>query len=157
MCQLCAAVVVCITDVDSYILQVIMCHHLMSEAKKFYRLIHRHSLCCLSKLLLMLHICWDHHTYRWICHILLFRTVVCSSYQYESFSTGNLFELKWCIMYLLTFCLWQQLSNILKDPEASSNDRFVALELLKNASIAADMVLPGCQDTGTAICMGMSL
>jgi len=49
----------------------------------------------------------------------------------------------------------QQLSNILNDPEASSNDRFVALELLKNASIAADMVLPGCQDTGTAICMGM--
>jgi len=42
----------------------------------------------------------------------------------------------------------------LKDPEASSNDRFVALELLKNASIAADMILPSCQDTGTAICMG---
>ena len=48
----------------------------------------------------------------------------------------------------------QQLSNILSDPEASSNDRFVALELLKNANIAAGMVLPGCQDTGTAICMG---
>lgn len=48
----------------------------------------------------------------------------------------------------------QQLSNILKDPEASSNDKFVALELLKNACIAAEMVLPGCQDTGTAICMG---
>ncbi|OWF37149.1 uncharacterized protein LOC110440468 [Mizuhopecten yessoensis] len=48
----------------------------------------------------------------------------------------------------------QQLSNILSDPEASNNDKFVALELLKNASIAADMVLPGCQDTGTAICMG---
>jgi tartrate dehydratase alpha subunit/fumarate hydratase class I-like protein len=50
--------------------------------------------------------------------------------------------------------LLQQLSNILKDPESSSNDKFVALELLKNASIAANMVLPGCQDTGTAICMG---
>ena len=44
-----------------------------------------------------------------------------------------------------------QLSNILKDPEASDNDRFVALELLKNANVAAGMVLPGCQDTGTAI------
>jgi fumarate hydratase class I len=62
----------------------------------------------------------------------------------------------------------QQLSNILKDPEArahcspsksaaadwacasqaSPNDRFVALELLKNANVAAGMVLPGCQDTG---------
>ena len=48
----------------------------------------------------------------------------------------------------------EQLSNILKDPEASDNDRFVALELLKNANIAAGMVLPGCQDTGTAIVMG---
>ncbi|CAG5136548.1 unnamed protein product [Candidula unifasciata] len=48
----------------------------------------------------------------------------------------------------------QQLANILKDPESSSNDKFVALELLKNANVAAGMVLPGCQDTGTAICMG---
>ncbi len=48
----------------------------------------------------------------------------------------------------------QQLRNILDDGEASSNDRFVALELLKNASIAAGGVLPGCQDTGTAIVMG---
>lgn len=48
----------------------------------------------------------------------------------------------------------QQLSNILKDPESSNNDKFVALELLKNANIAAGMILPGCQDTGTAICMG---
>ncbi|AGC44968.1 fumarate hydratase, class I [Myxococcus stipitatus DSM 14675] len=47
-----------------------------------------------------------------------------------------------------------QLSNILKDPEASANDRFVALELLKNANIAAGGVLPSCQDTGTAIVMG---
>ena len=50
---------------------------------------------------------------------------------------------------------FQQLSKILDDPEASSNDKFVALELLKNANIAAGMVLPGCQDTGTAICMGV--
>lgn len=48
----------------------------------------------------------------------------------------------------------QQLAKILEDPEASSNDKFVALELLKNANVAAGMVLPGCQDTGTAICMG---
>ena len=48
----------------------------------------------------------------------------------------------------------QQLRNILDDPEASANDRFVALELLKNACIAAGGVLPGCQDTGTAIVMG---
>jgi fumarate hydratase class I len=48
----------------------------------------------------------------------------------------------------------QQLRNILDDPEASANDRFVALELLKNANIAAAGVLPGCQDTGTAIIMG---
>ncbi len=45
----------------------------------------------------------------------------------------------------------QQLANILQDPEASANDRFVALDLLKNASIAAGGVLPMCQDTGTAI------
>jgi fumarate hydratase class I len=42
-------------------------------------------------------------------------------------------------------------SNILKDPEASSNDRFVAMELLKNACASAGMVLPLCQDTGTAL------
>ncbi len=48
----------------------------------------------------------------------------------------------------------QQLRNILDDAEASENDRFVALELLKNACIAAGRVLPGCQDTGTAIVMG---
>jgi fumarate hydratase class I len=44
-----------------------------------------------------------------------------------------------------------QLRTILDDPEASENDRFVALDLLKNASIAAGGVLPMCQDTGTAI------
>ncbi|NBN96721.1 MAG: fumarate hydratase, partial [Actinobacteria bacterium] len=44
-----------------------------------------------------------------------------------------------------------QLASILDDPEASGNDRFVALDLLQNASIAAGGVLPMCQDTGTAI------
>ena len=47
-----------------------------------------------------------------------------------------------------------QLAKILEDPEASKNDRFVALELLKNANVAAGRVLPGCQDTGTAIAIG---
>ncbi len=45
----------------------------------------------------------------------------------------------------------QQLRDILDDPEASANDHFVALDLLKNAAIAAGGVLPMCQDTGTAI------
>jgi fumarate hydratase class I len=44
-----------------------------------------------------------------------------------------------------------QLAKILDDPEASGNDRFVALDLLRNANIAAGGILPGCQDTGTAI------
>ena len=52
--------------------------------------------------------------------------------------------------YLRTSHL-EQLAKILDDPEASDNDRFVALDLLKNASIAAGGVLPMCQDTGTAI------
>lgn len=47
-----------------------------------------------------------------------------------------------------------QLAKILQDPEASPNDRFVALDLLKNANIAAGGVLPMCQDTGTAIVFG---
>ena len=55
------------------------------------------------------------------------------------------------IAHLLRTEHLQQLANILKDPEASANDRFVALDLLKNASIAAGGVLPMCQDTGTAI------
>ena len=45
----------------------------------------------------------------------------------------------------------KQLAKILEDSEASENDRFVARELLKNANISAGMVLPSCQDTGTAI------
>ena len=45
----------------------------------------------------------------------------------------------------------EQLAKILDDPEASDNDRFVALDLLKNSAISAGGVLPMCQDTGTAI------
>ena len=58
------------------------------------------------------------------------------------------------IAHLLRTEHLQQLSNILSDPEASANDRFVALDLLKNAGIAAGGVLPMCQDTGTAIVKG---
>ena len=47
-----------------------------------------------------------------------------------------------------------QLRSIIDDPEASNNDKFVALDLLKNANIAAGGVLPMCQDTGTAVVMG---
>ncbi|WP_226345774.1 fumarate hydratase [Agilicoccus flavus] len=47
-----------------------------------------------------------------------------------------------------------QLRTILDDPEASDNDKFVALDLLKNANIASGGILPMCQDTGTAIVMG---
>ncbi|MGA0117044.1 MAG: fumarate hydratase [Ilumatobacteraceae bacterium] len=58
------------------------------------------------------------------------------------------------IAHLLRSSHLQQLANILDDPEASANDRFVALDLLKNAGIAAGGVLPMCQDTGTAIVKG---
>lgn len=48
----------------------------------------------------------------------------------------------------------QQLTNIVNDSESSPNDRFVAIDLLKNANIAAGGILPMCQDTGTALVMG---
>jgi len=58
------------------------------------------------------------------------------------------------IQHLLRPAHLAQLRRILDDPEASPNDRFMALELLKNAVISADGVLPMCQDTGTTIVMG---
>ena len=58
------------------------------------------------------------------------------------------------IAHLLRTSHLSQLASILDDPQASANDRFVALELLENANIAAGGVLPGCQDTGTAIITG---
>ena len=58
------------------------------------------------------------------------------------------------IAHLLRPAHLRQLRAILDDPEASRNDRFVAMDLLKNAGIAAGGVLPMCQDTGTAIVMG---
>src|SRR5580658_11370362 len=57
------------------------------------------------------------------------------------------------IAHLLRPAHLSQLRSILDDPEASPNDRYVALDLLKNACIAAGGVLPMCQDTGTAIVM----
>jgi len=58
------------------------------------------------------------------------------------------------VSHLLRPAHLAQLRAILDDPEASPNDRFVALDLLKNANIAAGGVLPMCQDTGTAIVFG---
>jgi fumarate hydratase, class I len=58
------------------------------------------------------------------------------------------------VSHLLRPAHLAQLRKILDDPEASANDRFVALDLLKNANIAAGGVLPMCQDTGTAIVFG---
>src|SRR5579875_2440200 len=58
------------------------------------------------------------------------------------------------VAHLLRPAHLSQLRSILDDPEASPNDRYVALDLLKNACIAAGGVLPMCQDTGTAIVMG---
>ena len=58
------------------------------------------------------------------------------------------------VSHLLRPSHLRQLRTILDDPEASANDRFVALDLLKNANIAAGGVLPMCQDTGTALVFG---
>ena len=58
------------------------------------------------------------------------------------------------ISHMLRPAHLRQLASILDDPEASNNDKFVALDLLKNANISAGGVLPMCQDTGTAIIMG---
>jgi fumarate hydratase class I len=58
------------------------------------------------------------------------------------------------VAHLLRTSHLEVLAGILKDPEASQNDRYVALEMLKNAVISAEGVLPMCQDTGTAIVIG---
>ncbi len=58
------------------------------------------------------------------------------------------------VSHLLRSTHLEQLKKILDDPESSSNDKFVALEMLKNAVISADKILPMCQDTGTAIVIG---
>jgi fumarate hydratase class I len=58
------------------------------------------------------------------------------------------------VSHLLRKSHLQQLRNILDDKDASNNDHFVALTMLKNANIASSGVLPMCQDTGTAIIIG---
>jgi fumarate hydratase class I len=58
------------------------------------------------------------------------------------------------VSHLLRASHLQQLADIFKDPESSANDKFVALELLKNAVVAAEGEFPMCQDTGTAIIVG---
>ena len=58
------------------------------------------------------------------------------------------------VSHLLRTAHLEKLSKILEDPDASDNDRFVATELLRNATIASHRVFPSCQDTGTAIVMG---
>ncbi|MGE4480458.1 fumarate hydratase [Acidocella sp.] len=73
-------------------------------------------------------------------------------------SEGTLSELAFQayhdVSHLLRPAHLRQLANILKDPEASENDRYVAMEFLKNAAIAAKGILPMCQDTGTALVFG---
>ena len=58
------------------------------------------------------------------------------------------------VSHLLRTSHLQQMAEILDDPDASDNDRYVALEMLKNAVISAEGVFPMCQDTGTAIVIG---
>ena len=58
------------------------------------------------------------------------------------------------VSHLLRPTHLDQLAKIFKDPDSSDNDRYVALEMLKNAVISAEMEFPMCQDTGTAIVMG---
>lgn len=56
--------------------------------------------------------------------------------------------------FMLCTAHQQQVADILRDPEASENDRYVALQFLRNSEIAAKGILPTCQDTGTAIIVG---
>jgi len=55
------------------------------------------------------------------------------------------------VSFMLRSAHLQKLRNIIEDPEATDNDRFVAYNLLQNAAVAVEGQLPSCQDTGTAI------
>ena len=57
------------------------------------------------------------------------------------------------VSFMLRSAHLQKLKNIIDDPEATDNDRFVAYNLLQNAAVAIEGALPSCQDTGTAICV----
>ena len=73
----------------------------------------------------------------------------------EPFVIRNLTERAFAdVSHLLRPSHLKQLNNILIDKEASENDKFVALEMIKNANISAAGILPMCQDTGTAIVLG---
>jgi fumarate hydratase, class I len=86
------------------------------------------------------------------------RTASCDGETVLRIDPGTLSELAFRafrdVSHLLRPGHLAQLRAILDDPEASANDRFVALDLLKNANIAAGGVLPMCQDTGTALVFG---
>ena len=86
------------------------------------------------------------------------RTAVCDGHSVLRVAPEALSELAFQAYHEVSHLLrpghLRQLRAILDDPEASANDRFVALDLLKNANIAAGGVLPMCQDTGTAIVFG---
>ena len=86
------------------------------------------------------------------------RTVEAAGHRFLQVETDALTRLTYEAMHDIAHYLrpahLAQLRAILDDPEASPNDRFVALDLLKNANVAAGGVLPMCQDTGTAIVMG---
>jgi fumarate hydratase class I len=86
------------------------------------------------------------------------RTSVCDGHSVLRVAPEALSELAFQAYHEVSHLLrpghLRQLRAILDDPEASANDRFVALDLLKNANIAAGGVLPMCQDTGTAIVFG---
>jgi hypothetical protein len=58
------------------------------------------------------------------------------------------------VSHLLRPAHLKQLEEIFDDPESSANDRYVMLELLKNAAISAERIFPMCQDTGTAVIIG---
>src|SRR5580704_16660306 len=86
------------------------------------------------------------------------RTVICDGQSVLRIAPDTLSELAvrafHDVSHLLRPAHLASLRAILNDPEASANDRFVALDLLKNANIAAGGLLPMCQDTGTAIVFG---
>ena len=86
------------------------------------------------------------------------RTVTCEGRDYLKIDRQALVDLSRQAYRDIAFLLrpghLKQLAEELQDPEASDNDKYVIYTLLQNATIAAAGKLPGCQDTGTAICMG---
>lgn len=100
----------------------------------------------------------EHTEYKQILPASAVSTTIVNGKEYLSIPGEVLRELSSTafadVAHLLRPAHLRQVRKILDDPEASDNDKFVALELLKNANIASGRILPGCQDTGTAIVMG---